>query len=48
VARRWRVFGSSVNSAAPGQAASAEGAAKHAAPEILAKEPDKKAEPKKK
>jgi hypothetical protein len=48
VAGRWRVFGLSVNPATPGQAAAAEGAGKHAAPKILAKEPDKKADPKKK
>jgi hypothetical protein len=48
VAGRWRVFGLSVNPATPGQAVAAEGAGKHAAPKILAKEPDKKADPKKK
>jgi hypothetical protein len=48
VAGRWRVFGLSVNPATPGQATAAEGAGKHAAPRILAKEPEKKADPKKK
>jgi hypothetical protein len=48
VAGRWRVFGLSVIPATSGQAASAEGAAKHAAPKIVAKEPEKKTDPKKK
>jgi hypothetical protein len=49
VAGRWRLFGLSVNPAATaGQAASAQGAGKHAAPKILAGEPEKKSDPKKK
>jgi hypothetical protein len=48
VAGRWRLFGLAVNPAASGQAASAEGPGKHAAPGTLAKEPDKKGDPKKK
>jgi hypothetical protein len=48
VAGRWRMFGLSVNPATSGQAASAEAAGKLAAPKILAKEPEKKSDPKKK
>jgi len=48
VAGRWRLFGLAVNPATAGPTASAEGAGKHAAPKILTKESEKKAEPKKK
>ncbi|HXF54872.1 MAG TPA: hypothetical protein VNK52_12180 [Hyphomicrobiaceae bacterium] len=48
VGGRWRLFGLAVNPATAGPTASAEGAGKHAAPKILTKEPEKKAEPKKK
>jgi hypothetical protein len=48
VAGRWRLFGLSVNPATSNQAASAEGAGRHAAPRILATEPEKKGDPKKK
>lgn len=48
VAGRWRMFGLSVNPTTSGQAASAEGAGRHAAPRILAKEPEKKSDQKKK